>query len=65
LVGAVAARQGDVNTAVAGALLALVLSAAMWCLYFGREERDSKALLDRVPAGRRPRVAVFSFGHAY
>jgi low temperature requirement protein LtrA len=48
-----------------GALVALMLSAAMWWLYFGREERGSEALLERVPADRRPRVAVYSFGYAY
>jgi low temperature requirement protein LtrA len=48
-----------------GALLALVLSAAMWWLYFGREERQSQARLEQVPAYRRPRVAVYSFGYAY
>jgi low temperature requirement protein LtrA len=64
-VGAATSRQNQVSTAIAGGLLALVLTAAMWWLYFGREERDSEARLERVPAGRRPRVAVYSFGYAY
>jgi low temperature requirement protein LtrA len=54
-----------VGTAIVGALLALVLSAAMWWLYFGREERQSQARLEQIPADRRPRVAVYSFGYAY
>jgi low temperature requirement protein LtrA len=37
----------------------------MWWLYFGREERQSQARLEQIPADRRPRVAVYSFGHAY
>ncbi|MFF2073199.1 low temperature requirement protein A [Kitasatospora sp. NPDC058162] len=64
-VGAATSRGDSVTTSVVGALLALVLSAEMWWLYFGREERESEARLDRVPARRRPRVAVYSFGYAY
>jgi low temperature requirement protein LtrA len=37
----------------------------MWWLYFGREERQSQARLEQIPADRRPRVAVYSFGYAY
>ncbi|WP_329575416.1 low temperature requirement protein A [Kitasatospora sp. NBC_01250] len=64
-VGAVTSRENSVTTSILGALLALVLSAEMWWLYFGREERESEARLDRVPAGHRSRVAVYSFGYAY
>ncbi|WP_370149249.1 low temperature requirement protein A [Streptacidiphilus sp. EB129] len=64
-VGAATSRENHVTTSIVGALLALVLSAEMWWLYFGREERDSEARLERVPADRRPRVAVYSFGYAY
>jgi low temperature requirement protein LtrA len=64
-VGAATSRESEVSTAIVGALLALVLSAAMWWLYFGREERQSQARLEQVPADRRPRVAVYSFGYAY
>ncbi|GAB2712463.1 low temperature requirement protein A [Kitasatospora kifunensis] len=64
-VGAASSRDGSVTTSIVGALLALVLSAEMWWLYFGREERESEARLARVPAERRPRVAVYSFGYAY
>lgn len=64
-VGAVTSRESSVTTSIVGALLALVLSAEMWWLYFGREERESEARLERVPAERRPRVAVYSFGYAY
>jgi len=64
-VGAVTSRDGNVTTSIVGALLALVLSAEMWWLYFGREERESEARLEHVPAERRPRVAVYSFGYAY
>lgn len=64
-VGAETSREGDVTTAIVGALLALVLSAEMWWLYFGREERESEARLERVPAEHRPRAAVHSFGYAY
>ena len=45
--------------------LALVLTAAMWWLYFGREDHDSEVLQEHVPAQRRPRTAVYSFGYAY
>ncbi|MDF3289684.1 low temperature requirement protein A [Streptomyces silvisoli] len=64
-VGSAATGQRDLVTVVAGALLALALSAAMWWLYFDREERDSEQLLHRVPAQRRSRVALYSFGYAY
>ncbi|MCX4744029.1 low temperature requirement protein A [Kitasatospora sp. NBC_01287] len=64
-VGAATSQGGSVGTAVVGALLALVLSAQMWWLYFGREDRESQARLERVPLERRPRVAVHSFGYAY
>ncbi len=64
-VGAATSHDSSAATAIAGALLALVLSAEMWWLYFGREERESEARLERVPAERRPRVAVYSFGYAY
>jgi len=64
-VGAVASERGDVPTLVLGAPLALVVSAAMWWLYFEREERDSERLLDAMPPDRRGRAALFSFGHAY
>ncbi|MEY9842571.1 low temperature requirement protein A [Streptacidiphilus sp. EB103A] len=64
-VGAVTSRENSVTTSIVGALLALVISAEMWWLYFGREERESEARLERVPAERRPRVAVYSFGYAY
>ncbi|MFI9270868.1 low temperature requirement protein A [Kitasatospora sp. NPDC052896] len=64
-VGAAATRLDDLVTVVLGALLALVLSAAMWWLYFDREEHDSARLLERVPMARRPRVAVYAFGYSY
>jgi len=64
-VGAAASRDSSVTTDIVGPLLALVLSAEMWWLYFGREEHESEAHLERVPAERRPRVAAYSFGHAY
>lgn len=64
-VGAATSRESDVTTAIVGALLALALSAAMWWLYFGREERQSEELLEQVPLDRRPRAAVYSFGYAY
>ena len=47
-VGAATARQGQVSTAIAGGLLALVLTAAMWSLYLGGEERQSEVLLERA-----------------
>ncbi|GAA1905466.1 low temperature requirement protein A [Streptantibioticus ferralitis] len=64
-VGSAATGQNDLVTVVTGALLALALSAAMWWLYFDREERDSERLMRRVPVPRRPRVAVYAFGYAY
>lgn len=64
-VGTAVSKQDQVSTTIVGALLALVLSAAMWWLYFGREDRESEALLEQVPAHRRPHVAVYSFGYAY
>jgi low temperature requirement protein LtrA len=64
-VGATTSHLDSVRTGIVGALLALALTAAMWWLYFGREERESEARLERVPAGRRPRVAVYAFGYAY
>ncbi|MFI9103261.1 low temperature requirement protein A [Streptomyces fildesensis] len=64
-VGAATSRETNVTTSIVGSLLALVLSAEMWWLYFDREERESEARLERVPADRRPRVAVYSFGYAY
>ncbi|MBF9068631.1 low temperature requirement protein A [Streptacidiphilus fuscans] len=64
-VGAAATHEDRLTAVLVGALLALAASAAMWWLYFDREEEDSLALLERVPAQRRPRVAVLSFGYAY
>jgi len=64
-VGAATSSLGSVSTAIVGALLALALTAAMWWLYFGREERESEARLEQVPADRRPRAAVYAFGYAY
>ncbi|WP_198042249.1 low temperature requirement protein A [Kitasatospora azatica] len=64
-VGAASGHLDEPGTLLGGALLALASSAAMWWLYFDREERDSAMLLERVPELRRPRVAVYSFGYAY
>lgn len=64
-VGAATSSLGSVSTAIVGALLALALTVAMWWLYFGREERESEARLEQVPADRRPRAAVYAFGYAY
>ncbi|MEU1629919.1 low temperature requirement protein A [Streptomyces sp. NPDC020096] len=64
-VGSAATEQNDLVTVVAGALLALALSAAMWWLYFDREERESERLMHRIPVPRRSRVAVYAFGYAY
>ncbi len=64
-VGAAATGQDDVAVVVLGSLLALALTAAMWWLYFDREERESERLLHRIPPERRSRAAVYSFGYAY
>jgi low temperature requirement protein LtrA len=64
-VGQVTSDRGEVRTVVVGSLLALAVSAGMWWLYFDREERDSERLLDAMPARRRGRAALFSFGYAY
>jgi low temperature requirement protein LtrA len=64
-VGSAATKQNGLLTVVAGAVLALALSAAIWWLYFDREERDSELLLHHIAAERRSRVAVYSFGYAY
>ncbi|MEY9850204.1 low temperature requirement protein LtrA [Streptacidiphilus sp. BW17] len=64
-VGAAATHEDRLTAVLVGALLALAVSAAMWWLYFDREEHDSLTLLERVPAQRRTRVAVLSFGYAY
>ncbi|WP_370078667.1 low temperature requirement protein A [Streptacidiphilus sp. MAP12-16] len=64
-VGTAAGKAASPATVLPGALLALALSAAMWWLYFDREERASETYLDRVPPERRPRVAVYAFGYAY
>jgi low temperature requirement protein LtrA len=63
--GAATSRQDQVSTAIVGSLLALAVTAAMCWLYFGREERDTQARLAQVPADRRPRVAIYSFGYVY
>jgi low temperature requirement protein LtrA len=64
-VGTVASDRGDVPRVVAGSVLALAVSAGMWWVYFEREERDSERLLDAMPAQRRGRAALLSFGYAY
>ncbi|WP_052440913.1 low temperature requirement protein A [Streptacidiphilus anmyonensis] len=64
-VGAAASRLDDLTTVLVGSLLALAATAAMWWLYFDREEEDSAALLERIPAERRPHAALWSFGYAY
>jgi low temperature requirement protein LtrA len=63
-VGTVASDRGDVLRVV-GSILALVVSAGMWWVYFEREERDSERLLDAMPPQRRGRAALLSFGYAY
>lgn len=64
-VGAAATRQRELPVVVLGSLLALALTAAMWWLYFDREERESERLLERVGPEQRPRVALYAFGYAY
>jgi low temperature requirement protein LtrA len=64
-VGTVASDRGDVPRVVVGSVLALAVSAGMWWVYFEREERDSERLLDAIPAQRRGRAALLSFGYAY
>jgi low temperature requirement protein LtrA len=64
-VGTVASDRGDVLRVVVGSMLALVVSAGMWWVYFEREERDSERLLDAMPPRRRGRAALLSFGYAY
>ena len=64
-VGTVASGEGDVLRVVVGSVLALVVSAGMWWVYFEREERDSERLLDAMPPLRRGRAALLSFGYAY
>lgn len=64
-VGAATSHLDNASTAITGALLALAVTAAMWWLHFGREERESEARLERVPTERRPRVTVYAFGYAY
>ena len=64
-VGTVASERGDVLRVVVGSVMALVVSAGMWWVYFEREERDSERLLDAMPPQRRGRAALLSFGYAY
>ncbi len=64
-VGAVASERGDALTLVLGSVLALVVSAGMWWIYFDREDRDSERLLDAMPPQRRGPAALLSFGYAY
>ncbi|MDH6135669.1 low temperature requirement protein LtrA [Kitasatospora sp. MAA4] len=64
-VGSAATRQSALVDVLPGALLALALTAAQWWLYFDREERDSEALLENAPAGRRSAIALYSFGYSY
>ncbi|HEY7592897.1 MAG TPA: low temperature requirement protein A [Actinophytocola sp.] len=64
-VGTVASELGDVLRVVVGSVLALVVSAGVWWVYFEREERDSERLLDAMPPQRRGRAALLSFGYAY
>ncbi|MPZ83782.1 MAG: low temperature requirement protein A [Actinophytocola sp.] len=64
-VGVATSDKGDVPTLVLGSLLALAVSAGMWWLYFDREEAAGEELLDAMPAARRGRAALFSFGYAY
>ncbi|HEV2637795.1 MAG TPA: low temperature requirement protein A [Actinocrinis sp.] len=64
-VGSASGREHDLVTVVAGSLLALALTAAMWWLYFEREDHDSERLLEHVAPQRRARVALYSYGYAY
>ncbi|MFD0328419.1 low temperature requirement protein A [Streptacidiphilus monticola] len=64
-VGAAASHERAVAPVVLGALLALALSAALWWLYFDREDRDSESLLEAVPPELRGRSSLYSYGYAY
>ncbi|HEX2807970.1 MAG TPA: low temperature requirement protein A [Kineosporiaceae bacterium] len=64
-IGTAASAQVDLGSVIVGALLALAVSAAMWWLYFDREEAFSERALERIPAARRGRAALFSYGYSY
>jgi low temperature requirement protein LtrA len=64
-VGTAASGKGDVTTIVLGSLLALAVSAAMWWLYFDREDVAGEHALDAMPPRRRGLAALLSFGYAY
>jgi low temperature requirement protein LtrA len=64
-IGSATSRQHDPVAVVAGSLLALALPAAMWWLYFEREDRDTEELLGAVEPQRRSWVALCSYGYAY
>jgi low temperature requirement protein LtrA len=48
---------------VAGAVLGLALTAALWWSYFGVDEDAAERALEAAPARRRPRLALEAFGY--
>jgi low temperature requirement protein LtrA len=50
---------------VAGAVLGLALTAALWWSYFGGDEDAAERALEAAPAQRRPRLALEAFGYCH
>jgi low temperature requirement protein LtrA len=56
----------DIGAAtVITALIALAISAALWWVYFGGDDRRAERALGAVGPERRGRVALTAFGHAH
>jgi low temperature requirement protein LtrA len=49
---------------VAVALLALLLTACLWSLYFGGDDEAAERALAAASQPRRPMLAIYSFGYA-
>jgi len=46
------------------AILALLLTACLWWLYFGGDDEAAERALAAAPQARRPMLAIYSFGYA-
>jgi low temperature requirement protein LtrA len=63
---AIGLRGSDLTAArLASALLGLAISAALWWLYFDRDDRAAERALASAPASQRAWMALYAFGYGF